>query len=70
MNPLSEAKPESLSDLFEKDPLLLTEEDAERICAEFRDQRKNWQQKEKTTRGNPKRNAPANLSLDDLDIKL
>lgn len=69
-NPLAEANPESLSDLFEKDPLLLTDADIERIVSELRSARANWLQKEKVTKGNPKRAAPSNLSLADLDIKL
>lgn len=69
-NPLEEANPESLSSIFEKDPLLLTDTDVERIVVEQRDQRKNWAQKEKSTRGSPKRAAPSDLNIDQLDIQL
>lgn len=67
INPLQEASPTSLSEIFEKDPLLLTDEEVERVVQEFRAQRKNWIEKE----AKPKKvAAKATLSLAELDIKL
>lgn len=42
MNPVEEAQPTSLSDLFEKDPLSLSEKDLETIVASLREARKNF----------------------------
>lgn len=75
-SPLAEAKPESLNELFSRDPLTLTEEDAERICAVFRKERENWKPGEvarKTatkgaSKGTRKIAAPADIDLKDLGL--
>lgn len=43
MTPLAEASPESLQELFDKDPLKLTDPDIERIVAEHRAARAKWE---------------------------
>lgn len=64
-SPLAEASPESLQELFDKDPLELTDHDVERIVAELREQRGRWTQAEKKGK---KVAAPKSISLADLDL--
>ena len=45
---LAEASPDSLSELFSRDPLGLGEADLDRIVATLREQRKRWQAAEQT----------------------
>lgn len=71
-NQLSEARPSSLSELFARDPLTLTDEEVDRIVAEMRDARERWYKEEteakaKGRRANP---AAANIKLDELDIEI
>ena len=70
---LNEAVPESLSDLFDKDPLSLTDSNIARIVAELRLQRSRWATSEEAkkaaprpSKAAPKIKAQANLSIDDL----
>lgn len=69
-NPLAEANPESLQEIFDKDPLQLTDDDIERIVAEERSMREKWKLAERA--GSTRQKAPkavvANLSLDDLGL--
>lgn len=66
-NPLTEATSTSLLEIFEKNPLELTDSDVERIVTEYRSQRKLWVEKESKPK---KQAAPTTLNLLDLDIKL
>ena len=66
-NPLTEAASDSLQELFDRDPLQLTDHDIERIVTELRAQRERWQVAEKK---GAKRPAPKNISLSDLDLEL
>lgn len=73
-SPLLEVKPDSLEDIFSKDPRTLEEKDLERIVAALRSQREKWNQAEaagkKTLRqAKPKTTATATLTLEDLGIK-
>lgn len=68
-SPLAEAEPNSLQELFDKDPLNLTDPDIERIVTELRAQRDRWVKTEAKT-GHKKKAAPANISLADLDLNL
>lgn len=43
MTPLAEASPESLAELFAKDPLSLTDSDIERIVTSLREARAKWE---------------------------
>ena len=65
VSPLAEAQPESLQELFDKDPLLLTDPDVERIVTELRKARDLWAVAEKKGK---KVAAPKNISLSDLDL--
>jgi hypothetical protein len=75
-NPLTEALPDSLDDLFSRDPLKLSEVDLRRIVEELRRMRKNFLLSENAP-AKPKK-APkaapiskekaAELSLDELDL--
>ena len=65
MNPLAEASSESLQELFDKDPLQLTDNDIHRIVAELREQRDRWIKAEAKGK---KKAAPASLSLEDLGL--
>lgn len=66
-SPLLEAQAESLQELFDKDPLSLTDSDVEKIVTELRAQRGRWQIAEKKGK---KVSAPKNITLDDLDLTL
>lgn len=43
MTPLAEASPLSLQELFDKDPLSLSDDDIERIVTELRAARAKWE---------------------------
>ena len=64
-SPLLEASPDSLQELFDKDPLQLTSQDIDRIVAELRSQRERFVQAE---RKGKRQAAPKNISLADLDL--
>jgi hypothetical protein len=53
-SPLAEASPTSLQEIFDKDPLSLTDEDIDRTVAELRAQRERWEKTEAKGRGKPK----------------
>lgn len=70
---LNEASPESLSDLFDRDPLSLTDDNVARIVAELRLQRARWATSEeakksapRVAKAAPKIKAEASLSIEDL----
>jgi hypothetical protein len=68
-NPLSEASPDSLSELFARNPLQLSDQDIGKIVSELRRQREKWQVDE----GKPKAKKASkavklDVSLDDLGI--
>ena len=73
LNPLLEAEPLSLDELFSRDPLGLSDQDIGKIVSELRRQRAKW----KLTEDLPKEAKPAkraakkvnlNLSLGDLGL--
>lgn len=66
-SPLAEANPESLQELFDKDPLQLTDEDIDRIVAEERSMREKWKLVEKKGKA-PKAQVVANISLADIGL--
>lgn len=66
-SPLAEANPESLQELFDKDPLKLTDEDIDRIVAEERSMREKWKLVEKKGKA-PKAQVVANISLADIGL--
>jgi len=45
-NPLSEADPRSLDDLYAADPLSLTDNDVDKIVADLRQKRALWQRED------------------------
>lgn len=69
-NPLEAANPDSLQQLFDKDPLKLTQQDLDAMVAKLRAARANFVKAEtaKAANGGKKRSAPAKLSLNDLGI--
>jgi predicted DNA-binding transcriptional regulator YafY len=67
-SPLAEASPESLQELFDKDPLQLTSDDIERIVTELRAQRERWKAAEAT--GAHKRVKKEVVKLDLADLGL
>ncbi len=76
INPLAEALPDSLDDLFSRDPLKLSEVDLRRIVEELRRMRKNFLLSENAP-AKPKKapkppamakEAVAAISLDELDL--
>lgn len=77
-SPLSEADPESLDELFARDPLGLTNNDLDAIASELRDHRSLWivadedakNKKKSTPRGESKPVPDGGISLDDLDLGL
>lgn len=69
--PLTQANPQSLETLFNKDPLTLTESDIEIIILKLREERARWNQEEnkkKSAPKTPKTAATQNLTLGDLDL--
>lgn len=66
-SPLAEANPESLQELFDKDPLQLTDDDIDRIVAEERSMREKWKLVEKKGKA-PKAQVVANISLADIGL--
>lgn len=65
-SPLQEADPASLQELFNRDPLSLTDSDIDRIVTELRAQRARWEQGQRAKRV-PAQNAVA-LDLSDLGL--
>lgn len=68
-----EADPQSLADLFAADPENLTDNDVNRIVAEYREKRKLFLQEEQTKslKGSTKKgykDAPPDLNLEDILI--
>lgn len=66
-SPLSEASAESLQELFDRDPLTLTDHNIERIVAELRAQRDRWQIAERKGRAKAQP-APSAISLEDIGL--
>jgi hypothetical protein len=64
-SPLAAASPSSLAELFERDPLNLTDGDIERIVQELRSAREKWIIAEKKGK---KVAASGTLSLSDLGL--
>jgi hypothetical protein len=54
-SPLAEAIPESLDELFSRDPLQLAEPDIDKIVARLRAERANWDKEQAITAGKPPR---------------
>jgi len=52
VNPLKEASPESISELFDKDPLKLTEQDLTTIVSRLRADRVQWKKDDQAKRMN------------------
>ena len=73
-NPLKEADPNSLTELFARDPLDLADKDIDVIVAEFRRQRALWVQAEAQGKKPTAKKAPAAktdkkaVSLEDLGL--
>ena len=55
ISPLAEAIPESLDELFSRDPLQLAEPDIDKIVARLRAERANWDKEQAITAGKPPR---------------
>ena len=60
-SPLLEASPDSLQEIFDRDPLSLTLADAEQICKELRAQRERWEKAQKASRSKAQVIAAADL---------
>lgn len=67
-SPLAEADPHSISELFNTDPLELTDANVFKIVSELRKDRGKFQIEERNKRatGGKKIDAPKNLQLEDL----
>lgn len=73
VSPLEEVEKESLSELFNRDPEKLSDQDLLKIVTALRSQRKQWQLTEaaKTPRGSKaKASAKPSLSASELDALL
>jgi predicted DNA-binding transcriptional regulator YafY len=64
-NPLSEASPAALQELFDLDPLKLTDDDLTRVVAELRAQRGRWEKAQPKSRSKA---VVQNLDLSDLGL--
>lgn len=60
--------PESLADLFNRDPRKLTDENVERIVEYFRQGRATWEAEEAKPKASKKVAAPAGLDLATLGL--
>lgn len=76
-SPLAEAKPESLDELFSRDPLSLSDSDVDQIVDSLRAHRRLWAQEEKSSKKAGTRTnsvgiakAAKNLKLEDLKLDL
>jgi hypothetical protein len=81
-NPLDEASPESIDELFDRDPLELSDQDVDKIVARLRQDREAWAADEasaqtsgKCTKRQPNRIPQSQLKietlgLDNLDLDL
>lgn len=72
-NALSEASPNSISELMSKDPFRLTVQDRKEIVAKLREQRVRWEAAEAAGQGKPRAARSAKTlettsSLDDLGL--
>lgn len=67
-SPLTEVPQESLSELFQRDPLKLTKTDLERICKELRAQRAQWQIEDAAKQAKPKKAKAAAKPLMDAEL--
>ena len=65
--PLSNSEPGSINELYQKDPLDLTEDELERVVVSLRAQRAQWQQSEVNKAAKPK---TKKVSLEDLELEL
>ena len=65
-SPLSEASPDSLEELFSRDPLDLTDRDLDRIVAELRAKRHLWTQEQATKPERKSKVARKELDLEDF----
>lgn len=65
-NPLAEANPQSLDEIFSKDPVNLNDDDIEKVVAELRAQAARFEAAEKTGANKRVKKAQVTLSLDDL----
>jgi len=72
LNPLAEAKSDSLEELFSRDPMGFTTQDLDRVIMEFRRQREKWTLAEAKGAKAPKQPKAAEgkktLTLDDLGL--
>lgn len=69
-SPLGEAKPDSIEELFRRDPLKLSDGDVDEIIKTFREKRASWIQQELEGKPRAKRAPKAKgpeLDLSDLD---
>ena len=76
-NPLSEADPRSLDDLYAADPLTLTDNDVDKIVADFRKKRALWESEDAAAQSQGRARRPkeykaappkGQLSLENLGI--
>lgn len=69
-NPLAEADPRSLQDLFDLDPLVLSRDQSARaaVVAELRAQRERWLQAETKAKARPAKRPATLADLEDLKL--
>ncbi len=69
-NPLAEAEPSSLDELFSRDPLGLSDQDISSIVRELRRQREKWlaEPEKKAAKKPASKPVKLDVSLDDLGI--
>lgn len=57
-SPLSEADPKSLDDLFNEDPLNLTNDDLDRLVLALRENRAQWEKEDKAAQSESRARRP------------
>ena len=70
-SPLTEVKPESLQELFNKPPLRLTDAEVDKIVAKLQEDRQKFLTMEAAPKAAPKAKkvaADLNLKIEDLDL--
>ncbi len=70
-SPLVQAEPESIDELFSRDPLELTKEDLGKIVSILRAQRASWKLDQQPAKAGGKPKPPAgNITIESLKLEL
>jgi len=68
-SPLTQVQPDSLSELFARDPLQLADQDILKIVLELRKQREAWRTAEAAGAKSAPKNGPKSVAPPGMDLK-